>query len=494
MSFLLALDWRQDAVSGVEADLSGGKVRVRRTLEFARPEVTGERPDPAALGDWLRSQLSAAGVEAREVLLVLPRDEFVTRRLELPNAPESELPDLVRFQAASKSTTPLDQLALDFVPLPVTDPSAGRPAMMATIDRQELQDLQAICTAAHLELKSIEGSPFAISEVAARAERQRGEDPSLATLVVFQDEHRVELSILQGLGLVFSHQTRLRVHDERAIRATMAEINRSIVVLGQAAHGAVELARVCLIHDGEVDPALEQALEERFAGRLHIVDPADDEAVAAGGEGARLAALAPAVGALLGRIQRTVPSIDFLNPRRPPPKRDERKRRMVLGGVAAAVALALAGTGLWAYGRRLDGQIAALRSRDADLTRGLEQYKPAMEDHQRVQEWVDSAVDPLTEVNRLNRLMPGTDRLLLQNINVLPGSRGAVAKLVGNGIARSERTVQDFLQTLSESGYAVRPQVTETYRLDPDYPYRFLLDMERLPDRPSDAAAAGPAP
>ena len=45
--------------------------------------------------------------------------------------PENELPDIVRFQAAARTSTPLERLALDFIPLPTIE-DGPRPVMLAS--------------------------------------------------------------------------------------------------------------------------------------------------------------------------------------------------------------------------------------------------------------------------------------------------------------------------------------------------------------------------
>lgn len=496
MPLLLALDWSRDGIAAIEADIGGGRVRVRRTLRFAWPEALSLDHDAAAVGDWLKQELARAGVTATETRVVLSREELVTRRLDLPSAPDEELPELVRFQAATKATVPLDQLALDFVPLPQGSEAEGRVALMVSTDRKQLDVVRTVCGAAGLELQSVQGSPFTVAEVAVHSERQRGEDPQLATLVVFQDEHRVEISILQSLGLLFSHHTRASMNDERAIRGTMAEINRSIVVLGQSMHTTFEVARVCLIHDGEVDPALEQALAQRFEGRLHVIDPATDSAVetVSPDQAQKLGGLAPAFGALLSDLQRTVPAIDLLNPRKPPVKRDERKRQMMIGGSIAAAALLLLGVSLWMYGRGLDRQIQNLTSEDTELTDILKNGQPSLNSHKLVQTWLAAAIDPLAEAERLNRLLPGPETILLLGLNVTPGRNDSIATLTGSGIARTERDIHELFQKLSDNGYRVAPQVTSRESPDPDYPLQFTLKADRLPapatNTPEKSAAA----
>lgn len=493
MPNLLALEWNRDLLGGIEAQLTGGRLQVLRTWQWAWPDDIDRKDEPKRLGVWLKEKLAASGVDGTDVIVVLPREDIVTRRLDLPAAPEAELPDLVRFQAAAKSATPLDQLALDFVPLPTVEGEPGQPALVATMDRELLEQLRACCAAAGLQMLSVQGSPFSTAEVAVRFERQHGDDPNATTLVVFQDHTRVEISILQRLGLVFSHQTRINPQDERAIRGTLAEINRSVVTLGQMMHTTIEVARVCLMHGGDVDLALERSLSERFAGKLKLVDPASDQAVsiARDEDAARLASLTPAVGALLGRLQQTVPAVDFLKPRQPPPKRDERKRKMIQIGAATAAGLLVIGGAAWAYGNHLDGQIRALEMIDGDLSQTLAGAGPPLEAHSRIEGWRMTSVDPLDELDRFNRLLPGADRLLLLNVQVQPGRADTLARITGGGIARTERDIAEMFDTLTASGYRVQPQVSDVYKLDPDYPHKFSIDVSRLTPPPPSESRSG---
>jgi Tfp pilus assembly PilM family ATPase len=483
MSTLLSLDWNRDGIGCIEADVAGEKVRVLRALRREWPAAIDRETDAPTLGDWLRQELSRGGVQAKHAIIVLPREEVVTRRLELPNAPAEELPELVRFQAATKSATPLDQLTLDFVPLPPIEGEPGIPALVATLDRKRVEFLQATCAAAGLELKSIQSSPFSVAEVAIRREQQRGDDPNVATMVIFQDEHRVELSILQKLGVVFTHHTRVDPKDERALRGTLAEINRSTVTFSQLMHSTVDVARVCLIHDGAVDPALEQALSERFSGQLHVIDPANDQAL----EGlestlaVRLAGLAPAMGAIYHHVHAVVPSVDFLNPRRPPPKRDLRKERLIYWGIRGGAAAAVLGGAGWWYASHLGSQITALQKKDGDLTTQIAAGAGPKEAHGRIQSWLNAAVHPLDEIDRLNRLLPGTDRLLLRDLNVNPGQKGELAKLNGIGFAKSEADINDLFAILSANDYQVQPKLSERNNEDADYPYKFTLEVRRVP-------------
>lgn len=482
MPGLIAIDWNHDACDVVEAEFAGGRVTVERVLRLPWPAAVDRETDPVGMGVWLREQLTAAGVGARAAVLVLPREDVVTRRLDLPNAPDEELPELVRFQAAARSATPVDQLVIDFIPLPPVSAELGRPALMTSIEQSDLERLRRVCEAAELELLSLQVSPFAVAEIAVRCERQHGEDPNAITLIVFQAGTRVELSILQQLGLVFTHQTRITPSDERSIRGTMAEINRSTVTLGQMMHTTIEVERVCLIHDRDVEPGLEQALAERFGGKLEVVDPAADAAVSVreAATARQLAGMAPAIGALLAHWQPTVPKVDFVSPRRPPPKKDVRRERLVKSGMGAAAAVLVLGGAAWIYASRLDAHIRTLESQNRELTDTLQQAQEPLDAHARVLAWQGEMVRPLSELDRLQKLLPGTHRVLLLNIRVDRPRSGGLAHIKADGIARTDADISTLFDTLTTNGYLVQPQVTEPYKLDPDYPRKFTLDATRL--------------
>src|SRR4029079_18234269 len=161
---LLALEWDHDQICGVSAHVTGGRVRVRRCFVLGRPAVAvaGSGPLPV---DWLKSQLSAQGVTGGDVLVGLPRDEAVVKRIELPETSDDELPMLVRYQAGAKSSVPLSELSLDFIPLPRRNEIPGREVLMATVPQQTITEIRTLCESAGLELKTLGLTPAAIAEL-----------------------------------------------------------------------------------------------------------------------------------------------------------------------------------------------------------------------------------------------------------------------------------------------------------------------------------------
>ena len=90
MPDVLAIHWDKKRLRVVEASI-GASVRIVQSFAVEVPELPKST--------WLRDALRRQGTTARQVIVCLPRDEAILRQLELPDAPDDELPSLVYFQA-----------------------------------------------------------------------------------------------------------------------------------------------------------------------------------------------------------------------------------------------------------------------------------------------------------------------------------------------------------------------------------------------------------
>lgn len=487
MPHYISIDWEPDNLTGVEASVSDGSARVRRCFNFDIPEGIDLEEEPQRAGEWLAASLKEAGVGTDEVLVVLPREAIVVRRLELPNAPDAELPDLVRFQAATKSSTPLDKLALDYVPIPVEEGATSRQVLMMTVDGARLKAIRQVLAAAGLNLRGIGVSPVSVGELVTRIEGEHSADPHQATLIVYQDARRVEITILQQWRVVFTHQLQL-TGDEDGIRASLVEINRASVALSQSLHD-VKITEVCLIHAGDADPALEEALAKRFGGQLHVLDVVQAKGLQVDppADRAAMAAYAPAIGMLFSHAGGEVPAVDFLHPRRREEAPDRTKLKL---GLAAAGILLAGGLGYGLFHWQLAGlqqQIAEFETRQRELQQTVKEGEPEMAAAGTIGAWLDGARDPLAILDELKELGPGTGQLYFTQYEQLGGGRDTVARITSRGYSRTPKDVQELQETLEAAGFRVLPSVATPSRVDPDYPYEFQLELHVL--RP---AAAGP--
>jgi len=367
--------------------------------------------------DWLKPELSKLGIHGGQVLVALPRDEAVVKRVELPDVSDDELPVMVRFQAGAKSSVALEELSLDFLPLPRRSEVPGREVLMATISRQTLDEVTMVCQSAGLEAKVVGLTAAAVAEFVARAESAIS-DVGGESLVVARHGNRIEISVLRRSHLVFSHSSRLPedVTGQEA-QAIVSEVSRALVAL-RGAVADVKIDRAWTLVAPAEHEHLAEALHRRLACDVLPLDPFSavdcDPHVAQTISDRSL--FAGPLGMLLAHTDPRVPAIDFLSPRRPPVKRDERKRRAVLAGAAAAGLLVLLGGFQWYRVSELDAKIEALDLEARDLDDKLKRGEPAAKAEALVAQWQADSEDWLDELVLLTRRLPPTDKVYLQKI------------------------------------------------------------------------------
>src|SRR5580658_8795008 len=184
MSEFLALDWDDQQLVGLDAQVAPSSVQVHKCLHFDWAAEARPFEHADAAGKQLRRELDRAGIATTKALVSLPREEAVVRLLELPECSDDELPELVRLQAATRSAVPLDKLLLDFLPLPRLENVPGRRVLMVTVGKVPADRIQSILTSAGLEAAGILLSAVGTSEIVAHQPRVSGASDEAATLIV----------------------------------------------------------------------------------------------------------------------------------------------------------------------------------------------------------------------------------------------------------------------------------------------------------------------
>ena len=491
MPEIVAIDWEAKSARFVCAKIVRDKLESWRTFQADLPEEIASAADAAATGKWLRDTFRQHGADPQQAIVVLPRESVVMRRLDLPDVPDHELPAMARLQAATRASTPVDQLALDYLPLPRHEHRPGQSVLVFSCEASRLKRLRESFKAAEVDLLGCTTSATTVGEVVARADASVRANLHIPTLVVYQRGSRVELSIYFDQGhLIFSHGLRLPSGDAaNHVQPLKSELSRSIVALGQV-HEHVVIERAIVVQEDERDSQIVQMLEESFPGRVECIDP-DQAARAAGRTAETSGALsAAALGAILAETSPTLPRIDFLRARKPQPPRDERKLRL---GAAAAAALLVFAVGGWFYYSALverDQQITELQQRESDLNKLLERNDAALRTAEAIGNWENGDVPPVETLAGLQALLTGTDRLYFQSLKFSPGTRDAAAQIRGSGFARTRRDFEELEQRLADQGYRVRSHTPATSNRDPDYPVLFELDVDVLRPKSGDAPEA----
>lgn len=480
------IEWSSEGLVGAVVRLESSRVELTEPFSISLGSRTIER-DGAEIAAELFSKVGALGAGA-PCVLIMPREGVVVRQLQLPIVPPEELPALVAFQSAAKSSTPTTAIAVDYVPL--NEQAEGQSVLAATLDSARVGRLREILTRAKLELISLEVNPFLVSELVAQVE-ERGGTPDVPTLIIGQSGDRVEISVLDQRRLIATHATWLPAGDAaRHVSPLQMEINRCLVSLDQT-HPGVEIDQVYLIADAEADNAVVEVLRQRFGTKVHELDleqfggpiPTSN----------RIAYAALLARGLTG-AQGIIPRIDLINPRKPTEKPDHTKR-YILAGSAAAVLL-LGGT-WWNFSSQMASLTETIDSYQAEISSNESEVKAAAADiaaAKLLSAWSEGDQDQLAALDQFHQLLPGTDRLYLTELKSIPQSGAKLMKIVGAARARSRGDVDDLQQKLADAGWQVKPVSPIEAKKDPDYPWQFVVEAELPRTEPVAPKAATTSP
>lgn len=461
------LEWSLDGIRIVSADASG---RVNQAAFWESFEHHDSSLTSQELGEKLQQWLRREAISAGAVTLLLPREMVVIRQLQLPQAPEEELPDLVRFQAAAKSSMPIDDLALDYHKIEMPHAQSGQSVVTTSIERKRLRRVQEILSAAGFEIQQVTVTPLAVGQF-ARSFGGATLGKTSPELIVFQRGSLVELSIFEQGALVFSHSVILP--EENRLKPLQSGITRSIVALNQS-HPNVDIKH-CYSIGSTSDQDVSELLQKRFGEHLSLISVPESL-----GNSNDISGFETLIGAALP-VAQPDQRIDLLHPRRKIEKPDRRKWYWIGGGTAALVLLGLAYGSFLSQKGALEASIDALNESISDAEQKLRAGQPQEDAFSRLDTWSLGQVAPLESWNRLRNFIPGTDRLYLSELRLQPlASPDVEARFTGVGFARQRNDVDDLYQNLAENGFRVTPQATTTSSRDPDYPIRFELSVELL--------------
>lgn len=477
MAEYLAIHWDHH-LAALQGNTARGSARVTARYAGEWPaDITPEQM-PHKAGEWLKAELGKAGLDAKPTIVVLPRSAVLLKRAELPNVPDDELPDIVRFQAATSSSAPLERLLLDFIPLPAIPESPTRSVIMATVFKDRVEAIRAVLTAAGRELTSVVLAPAAVGEWIAHLEQQRGDDPAGTSLVVLASGHRLNVGVLRDRRVILAQSADFPEDDPAPTPQRLwAEVGRMLVPL-ESHGGSGRINRVWCVGVSDEAQAL---LADRLECEVRTADLSAGGAISfPAGTNEDPVQYVSAAGALLGASGRTIEGIDFLDPRKPPVKRDLRKQRMA---VAAAIVAFVLGLGWWMLSAKqadLDAQIEKLKKEDGELTTDLKAREPIVISANQLGEWSLRKVDWLDEYRKIQKLLPGTDSLYLTDLRAMPSTGDAVARFRATGYAKSRAQVSQLGERLAEAKYRNFPPEFRVDQRDSEYPTRFELYIDVL--------------
>lgn len=474
----LALDWEQDGIYGLDANVQRDRVRVRKSFHLTWPEGLDVSANPQQAGEWLGGELQRLGVTSKQALVSFAREDAVVRQLELPITPDDELPELVRFQAATKSTIPIDQLHLDFLPLPYAEGATTRDVLMATIGNSRVERIRKIGTAAGFEIESISLSSVAAADLVARTEAKRQLTSDDPTLILSRHGERLEITLVRLGNVLTTHSTQLgREDDDANNKAILAEINRLRVSMHRMLPDA-SIGRVW-VFGGQEHAGLQAALVDRLPCDVELLDPFEVANADLDPRPDELAVYAGPLGMMLSRESKLIPGLDFLNPRKPVVKPDLRKQNTMIAAIAILLLLSVGIIWFQMKLANLDERIADRQSEVSDAKTTIKNGTATMESVGMVKQWESGNVDMLGKLTQLNDLLPGTKRVYLSEVHASAANSGHTKyslQAAGNALNRQE--VASLKDRFYDAKYDVIPTVDGRVRSERTYSQPFDIKVQ----------------
>jgi len=474
MADFVSIDWDLNQLRVATAKVTRGKVEFGKAFRLPWPTELESAP-PSRVGEWLASMLKEQGVEAEQGVVSLPRDGVVFRPLELPNVGDDDLPDLVRLQAETRSTVPLERLAMDFLPLPKLGET--RTVLLVTAAAERVNAIRSTFQAANIELEAVGLSMIATGELLLRSTKHHGVlEGAEPVVVVIRAASRVELGVYWNGALAYSHSVQLGGEDEASDRQYLVtELRRAMMGADKLLQGR-KAARFLLLDSSSAVAELGAFLAEKLSLPFEPLCWNDIRPAGATTEEDD-ACFSGAYGMLLSRSGAKMPGIDLINPRKARPRVDIRKRRMKMaGGIGGLLLLVFFVWSRWMLSN-MDDTLADLRSRKQVIDAALKVDAPELKAHEVIDDWARRDVSMLDQTGNLKRALPGTDRIYLSdlNVSVAPGDELFRIQAKGNAVDRSD--VEALYQQLADFQYRVRGSEIPRTSRDAKYPFKMQLDV-----------------
>jgi hypothetical protein len=470
----LALDWDQNQLHVVSANVRGSSVQVQRAAVWTENRV----PNPAEaeeLGQTLRERLKEAGIAPAPVLACVGRDRVIVKEVRFPNVPDAEEPALVRFQAVKELTDNAEDVVIDYA-VSGTGSNGEKKAAALVVRREVLATYQKICQAAGLKLAALTPRLVGISECIRQVMGKTALTPppepadgvfavvvigeKTAELCVMRDQtFLLTRSLTAGANLTGEVRRNLAMHNNQMPQATI----KAVYVAGKGA--------------GELRELLGSALAETA---VHVFDPfAGSEAkqLPTGNRGT----FAGAVGLLHAKAAGQMP-INFVSPREPKPPKNPHVRLYRVAAVAfVAVVVTLIGLGqLMAAMKNAEAETleGSKEKTKTDYTRKAAEAKQlkALDDWD-APVWGDELYELTARINDVNQL-----RATSIQLETIP--RTANSKFAGRLTIRGKLLnktnprgpLDDLIRAFRREGY-YSPQAP---KIEADV-FTLVVNLERRP-------------
>ncbi len=471
MAKQIIIDWQRDSLLVASCKGSGASVIVESLSEQrigrSPNDAEGTIPLNGDAAQGLNRAIEELGLRKSDVTIVASREMVEVRTISIPRMDNTDLPDVIRFQAQRQLANMGDNWALDYVMLPEEPGQEMLTALVGAVAPTVLHEMEAACNQAGVQLTHVALRPLEIARFAnASGKLALGE----ASMLICLSAHDVDLLILNRGSVVQIRGTKLPSEASLQRQALNGELRRSLMAVSSQLAGK-QLTSALLVATPELATGVQTQIAEVLGCQVKVVDPTDflasnlpQRTQLAHTSANRLAGLA---GVMNFAAADQKSRIDFKDPKkRPPPK--SKTTTYLLAGAAAAM-LALGGIYWWSSTNRALDEDLAMYKDQIESQKGLrESAEKRVADLEEVKKFLDASPNWLDELTYIAEKIPAAEKVMFENpvFSVEADGTGAIRMPVG---ADSDKTIEDLEASLRDGSHMVagknpRQLVGETYK------------------------------
>jgi Tfp pilus assembly PilM family ATPase len=446
MAQILAIELDATEARLALATTRRGGFTVQRALSVQLPSGEGDQEAPAeAVGQAIKEVIARERLSAGTVLVGIGRSASEMRELDLPPAPDEDLPELVQHLAARQFSVEAETARLDFVPVE-GNPNEPRKVLAAAIAEHQAQVLERIWQAAGVKPSRWLLRPLAAGSLFLR----RYPDTNQVVLLVDVLDRELDLTVIAE-GQVRVTRTIRIPSTEQPEKAILGEIRRTIIsVQNQADAHPVESIHVCCGSDDHQQ--LQRLIQDELSIETRRFLPFDG--VRKNGplpeHPGRYASL---LGMLTDEALDASHVLDFLDPRQPPVPLNKRRLAIAVGAVLA-VLIGSVGYGAYSDLAELDKQVASIKKEIADQEELLKLAKARESEAAEIQKWADREIIWLEELRDLSVRFPSQRDAVLLRLSMAAGSEGR-GSMDMTGLVRDPSIVSTMETNIREENHDV---------------------------------------
>ena len=428
------------------------------------------------LAEALKSFLARHRLAKCEAMGVVARKDAEIRIVEVPPAPDNELPDMVRFKARSDFGAFNDNWALDFIPAS-DDATKPRDVMATAVAPEHVSRFADVCESSGVKLKHILLKPFSTVDL-LRSRLMDGKP----RLIIDESDSDWNLTVTRGCQILVTRS--VKKVSEDAGKHLVNHAKRTLAAVNKGLEGE-EVVEV--VTTGDMD-GLSDAITTGLGIPCEPVDPfqivPSRNRMERPGNASHFSGV---LGALLQHDSGLGHEIDYLNPRKIEVKTINYRRMGVLLGIAAAALLGLGALGWWVLNSQanelefLNAQLQKAQEDNTGMVNG-EQLRPSSDqiigEVGVIDKWKSSDFNWLDELSEISDRFMTPDQVIVDSFEASLSRDNPSIRVEGR-IANSEtdKTVRENL--IARPYRVISPKSTGTGDSQYQQSYEYTLTPEK---------------